>query len=236
MPAARALGTFAWPPRARHSPPQPPNPTGQVGCEGGPGLTPGAIPRWVRQGAAASHRLKGRLDCWVWSGSGQRGRGHEEARVVLVAVALLLIGLLPLLFPRSRITKEACDRIEEGMSQAEVEAILGGPPGDYRTVTADPDLTGWRLGSGRRRTVVSWLGDEGSIEAGFGRSGFLVTKEFDKSTPPNLGFLGQWRGRFSRWRERVFGAGPRGGRVGQASHGLQADPGGRQGPPAIRQG
>src|SRR5262249_46982774 len=32
-----------------------------------------------------------------------------------------------------------CARIREGMSRAEVEAILGGPPGDYRAVLTEPD-------------------------------------------------------------------------------------------------
>jgi hypothetical protein len=33
---------------------------------------------------------------------------------------------------RIRITRETFERIREGMSRAEVLAILGGPPGDYR--------------------------------------------------------------------------------------------------------
>jgi hypothetical protein len=55
----------------------------------------------------------------------------------------MLIGLLPILavagcafvlWPCSvRLTFENCARIKEGMSQAEVESILGGRQGDYRT-------------------------------------------------------------------------------------------------------
>jgi hypothetical protein len=38
----------------------------------------------------------------------------------------------------SEVTKAAFDGIQIGMTQADVEAILGGPPGDYRTRPMDP--------------------------------------------------------------------------------------------------
>jgi hypothetical protein len=51
---------------------------------------------------------------------------------VLVAVGAFVV------WPRAdRITRENYDRIREGMTRAEVEAILGGPPGDYRTVRTE---------------------------------------------------------------------------------------------------
>jgi hypothetical protein len=54
--------------------------------------------------------------------------------LALAGLAVLVAGVV-VLWPRpERITPEKVDRIHEGMSRAEVEAILGGPPGDYRTV------------------------------------------------------------------------------------------------------
>ena len=55
--------------------------------------------------------------------------------VASLAVVLLVVGaLLPLVMPwRCPVNRAASEQIEEGMSQAEVYAILGGPPGDYRT-------------------------------------------------------------------------------------------------------
>jgi len=51
--------------------------------------------------------------------------------VVLVVLAVLVAAGVVVLWPREdRITREKFDRICEGMSRAEVEAILG-PPGDY---------------------------------------------------------------------------------------------------------
>jgi hypothetical protein len=51
-----------------------------------------------------------------------------------VAFFLVLLGItLPLLLPRSsRVTRANYGRIEEGMSLAQAEEILGGPPADYR--------------------------------------------------------------------------------------------------------
>jgi hypothetical protein len=54
--------------------------------------------------------------------------------VALAGLAVVLAVGVVVLWPSqpNRITQENCDRIKEGMSRAEVEAILG-PPGDYRT-------------------------------------------------------------------------------------------------------
>ena len=72
--------------------------------------------------------------------------------LALAALAVLVTAGAVALWPSrpNQITKENRDRIKEGMSRAEVEAILG-PPGDYRTGLGeresignpfwDPDLT-----------------------------------------------------------------------------------------------
>jgi hypothetical protein len=53
--------------------------------------------------------------------------------VALAGLAVVVAVGVVVLWPRqNRITQENFDRIREGMSLAEVEAILG-PPGDYRT-------------------------------------------------------------------------------------------------------
>jgi hypothetical protein len=56
--------------------------------------------------------------------------------VGVLSVALLAFGLLfalrrPLHCPANR---AACERIKMGMTRAEVEAALGGPPENYRTL------------------------------------------------------------------------------------------------------
>jgi len=72
-------------------------------------------------------------------------------RTLLVALAglavVVAVGVV-VLWPRAdRITRENFERIREGMSRAEVEAILG-PPGDYRTGHGETgfdgsEVTGW---------------------------------------------------------------------------------------------
>jgi hypothetical protein len=57
-------------------------------------------------------------------------------RKLLVALAGLAVvgaaGAVVLWRRSAHVTRASCDRIRVGMSRAEVEAILGGPPGDYR--------------------------------------------------------------------------------------------------------
>jgi hypothetical protein len=53
--------------------------------------------------------------------------------VALAGLAVMVAAGVGALWPRpSRVTGENFDRIEKGMSRAEIEAVLG-PPGDYRT-------------------------------------------------------------------------------------------------------
>jgi hypothetical protein len=59
--------------------------------------------------------------------------------VVLAGLAIVAAGVIVLRpEPPSRITLESCRRIREGMTRAEVEAILG-PPGDYRTAVGETE-------------------------------------------------------------------------------------------------
>jgi hypothetical protein len=79
-------------------------------------------------------------------------------RTLLAALAGLAVVVAAgawLLWPRQdRITPENLDRIELGMTRAEVEAILGGPPGDYRTVWTD-----WEMNLMKERRI-----EQGFIE------------------------------------------------------------------------
>jgi hypothetical protein len=72
---------------------------------------------------------------------------RRQLLVALAVLAVLVAVGLFVLWPRlDRITDENFNRIQEGMSRAEVEAILG-PPGDCRAAptTYDPDLDANRV-------------------------------------------------------------------------------------------
>ncbi len=96
-----------------------------------------------------------------------------------MGLAVLLAAGALALRPRSdRITFDNFSRIQEGMSRAEVEAILGGPPGDYRTVQTvyesdhswvDVDtIAGYASGHLPLETIgakvrARWVGNDGYI-------------------------------------------------------------------------
>jgi hypothetical protein len=124
-----------------------------------------------------------------------------------LAIALLLVGVIfPLLFPRpSKVTRAAYERIEKGMSREEVEAILGGPPGDYTTRPTLPGLT-----TADSILDTGWWGDEGIILLDFNDSGAVTQKHFIEVMKLDQGPLATWRWRFERWRDKVMGPPPEG--------------------------
>jgi hypothetical protein len=67
------------------------------------------------------------------------------------------------------------DRIENGITQEDVEAILGGPPGDYRTQSYPINFHcgSWGPPSGR---MEEWLGNDGNIWVVFDEENKVVWK------------------------------------------------------------
>jgi hypothetical protein len=125
--------------------------------------------------------------------------------VALFAVALILFGAaFPALFPGpSKVIKAAFGKIEEGMSQAEVEALLGGPPGDYTTGPTFVLSSSYSMGE--PGTILIWHDDDGLLAVGVDESRVVRWKEFSEGARWNLGPVEQLQWRFERWRERVFG-------------------------------
>jgi hypothetical protein len=108
------------------------------------------------------------------------------------------------LFHPPGIDRRGFDRIRAGMSRREVEAILGGPPGDYRDQIRYPrggcclpresfppetDVGGYR--------AEEWTADEREVTVYFGADGTVADKGFlDYSLPPPSSWerLRQWLG------------------------------------------
>jgi hypothetical protein len=86
----------------------------------------------------------------------------------VLAAIVALVGAF-IMWPRTdRITAANCGLIREGMSQSDVEGILGGPPGDYRTVpTKEWMLKPYRPGEEPK----TWQGDTGDIQVVFSPDG-----------------------------------------------------------------
>src|SRR5262249_59789044 len=138
----------------------------------------------------------------------------RKLAVAFLALALLLFGTsLPLVVPRHcPVNRAACERIKEGMTQAEVYAILGGPPGDYRTRPPRPPGFRFWVYTGPPRLIEDWEGDEGAVTVqyqsvteearagpGFRETVGIVTFEEAAPYSPSLLELARWR--LARLRE-----------------------------------
>ena len=95
-----------------------------------------------------------------------------------------------------RITEGNYERIREGMTLAEVEALLGGPPGDYTrgqadplfiTTSGDPANNVWLRG-----TIHAWQGPQLTVEVVIAPAGGVLAKHCwptAYSRRPTLSFL-----------------------------------------------
>jgi hypothetical protein len=84
-----------------------------------------------------------------------------------------------------RIDREHFERIRLGMRQEDVEEILGGPPGDYRTVV-EHDLTvgGFWCFRDPDERLEWWEGDKGFIRVTFDEEQTACSLDFCPSDTP----------------------------------------------------
>jgi hypothetical protein len=103
----------------------------------------------------------------------------HNRRILTLAAAILAIagvGVFALRHREDRVTKQNSDRITEGMSLAEVELILGGPPGDYTTRPRPPCIfimDHWGYGPDCAN-LVEWDGDSGIISVAVNVNGTVA--------------------------------------------------------------
>src|SRR5262249_26860258 len=111
--------------------------------------------------------------------------------IVIVSAAFYVY----LWLTRCGINQRTCDKIEEGMTLAQVEAILGVPPGDYRSGPVVLNTQYADIQAFERDTVRAnfesgitkadgvyfrykwWLGDDGYLYVCFSEDGHVVLKE-----------------------------------------------------------
>jgi hypothetical protein len=110
----------------------------------------------------------------------------------------LLFGLISLVFlvpmpvpkPLVRVNQAQFQRIAEGMTEAEVEDLLGGPPGDYtwgRTYVICDSMASYAMFDGEE--VEEWRSDDAIIRVYFGPEGTMVRKkseDFLWMPPPTI--------------------------------------------------
>src|SRR5262245_20090108 len=126
---------------------------------------------------------------------------------ILLGLVVVILGAgyltLWLTTPKQHVTREAFDRIQNGMTLAEVEAIIGLPQGNYATgptwVVASPTATTpgvYRVKLGynpRDARWCQWTDDYGMIRVHFDEQGKADAKEFDHCCPMNPRFLDRLR-------------------------------------------
>jgi hypothetical protein len=124
-------------------------------------------------------------------------------RIGLPVIVLLLFVVLALLLRpwHCPVNRTSCAQIETGMTWAEVEAVLGGPPGDYTTrpggfVTAV-------LNSASLGPRDSWHGDECVAHVTF-EDGRVLRVHVVEVTPSDTGAADLLEWRLARLKERLF--------------------------------
>jgi hypothetical protein len=128
-------------------------------------------------------------------------------------VVVLFAAGAALIWPRSaRITRESFDQLHDRMRLADIEALVGAPPGDYTTAPTTevgpppiktfepPDGLSWNDSGGRQ---VAWYGDEGDLLVGYGTDG-VRWASFAKVTKDNQSPLENAVWRIKRQWQRCF--------------------------------
>jgi hypothetical protein len=91
------------------------------------------------------------------------------------------------------IDEEHFDSIRGGMSQAEVEAILGGAPGDFTTQPMRFDDLARKTGTRPGGRWERWAGNHGQIQVWFDEDGETHVRCFTAGAPAAAGWLVQAR-------------------------------------------
>jgi hypothetical protein len=135
-------------------------------------------------------------------------------KTVIACLAVVLVlagGLIALLGPRHCPVNEAAfERIEKGMTPTEVEAILGGPQGDYRTRPPHPSPPPaacsfeYDIVEGEPSPAVGrWRGDEGVAVVCYA-AGIVEERAFFRAPPHSPGLVELARWRLGKWWEELI--------------------------------
>ena len=120
---------------------------------------------------------------------------RKRALFVIAGLTLAMIsGFVGLLFllPDPPVSTARFAKVQKGMTQAEVEELLGGPPGDYQTGRGSGMFVIDFLSPGDS-VSKEWTGDDGVALVAFDRSGRVVTCQFFESARRDWSLLAKLR-------------------------------------------
>lgn len=119
---------------------------------------------------------------------------------------VIFISLLSLSIPPTGLTKTNFDRIKSGMQRQKVEAILGCPPGDYRTGPTVSCLAGFASLAVEDNTLrkLTWQGDRTNIEIWIDPKGLVKYSSYELMKPKPLGFVRKFLWRFDHWLKTLL--------------------------------
>jgi outer membrane protein assembly factor BamE (lipoprotein component of BamABCDE complex) len=123
---------------------------------------------------------------------------RKRVVLILVVLAIALLGGYLLLWataPTDSITADNAAKIYEGMTEPDVEQVLGGPAGVYHP---DGETWAWVLENGRitighRRKI--WVGRAGGIRVHFDEGGRVAVSQWVDGPERSLDLLAKLR----RW-------------------------------------
>jgi SmpA / OmlA family len=98
---------------------------------------------------------------------------------LLACLGLLGLVALSLTWPRPGVSRANYDRIRYGMTQEAVEAVLGGPPGDYTSNAYDWSWVLNHRGYPTGHSCRTWTADHEAIRIRFDGDGQLVFKDWN---------------------------------------------------------
>ena len=129
--------------------------------------------------------------------------------VVLASLAVVVAAILVFLRPwGDRITTANFSHVRPGMTRGEVEAVLGGPPGDYatvRTVSANrPYEYVVNIAGGSAVRCSDWRDDYCLVRATWDEGGAVSGVVWEPNKASGVGPLGNLRRRFERQWRRWF--------------------------------
>lgn len=125
----------------------------------------------------------------------------RRSLVITLSILLLLVAIVGVawIHLRHNITPAAAEQIQAGMTQAEVESRLGGPPGKYyRWRDADArqrprsrwlDLDRYVLSADADARIEEWVSDDFRVLVSFDTSGRVLKKTIsplDADAPPGF--------------------------------------------------